>query len=53
MTAVHSHSMSQKVRKRAELALNDDFLRKAVRFTTERLRNGKQVASTQHGNWEE
>ncbi|MDQ0493456.1 LutB/LldF family L-lactate oxidation iron-sulfur protein [Paenibacillus brasilensis] len=53
MTAVHSHSMSQKVRKRADLALNDDFLRKAVRFTTERLRNGKQVASTQHGNWEE
>ncbi|MGM1020298.1 MAG: LutB/LldF family L-lactate oxidation iron-sulfur protein [Bacillota bacterium] len=53
MTAVHSHSMSQKVKKRAELALNDDFLRNAVRFTTERLRNGKQAASEQHGNWEE
>ncbi|MGW9531051.1 LutB/LldF family L-lactate oxidation iron-sulfur protein [Paenibacillus terrae] len=53
MTAVHSHSMSQKVKKRAELALNDDFLRNAVRFTTERLRNGKQAASAQHGNWEE
>lgn len=53
MTAVHSHSMNQKVKKRAELALNDDFLRNAVRFTTERLRNGKRVASEQHGNWEE
>ncbi|WP_342417677.1 LutB/LldF family L-lactate oxidation iron-sulfur protein [Paenibacillus sp. FSL R10-2782] len=53
MTAVHSHSMSEKVKKRAELALNDDFLRNAVRFTTERLRNGKQAASEQHGNWEE
>ncbi|KJK28247.1 amino acid dehydrogenase [Paenibacillus polymyxa] len=45
--------MNQKVKKRAELALNDDFLRNAVRFTTERLRNGKRVASEQHGNWEE
>lgn len=53
MTAVHSHSMNQKVKKRAELALNDDFLRNAVRFTTERLRNGKRVALEQHGNWEE
>ncbi|WP_328802569.1 LutB/LldF family L-lactate oxidation iron-sulfur protein [Paenibacillus sp. LX16] len=53
MTVVHSHSMNQKVKKRAELALNDDFLRNAVRFTTERLRNGKRVASEQHGNWEE
>ncbi|ODB66354.1 LutB/LldF family L-lactate oxidation iron-sulfur protein [Paenibacillus polymyxa] len=53
MTAVHSHSMNQKVKKCAELALNDDFLRNAVRFTTERLRNGKRVASEQHGNWEE
>ncbi|WP_090735188.1 LutB/LldF family L-lactate oxidation iron-sulfur protein [Paenibacillus sp. Mc5Re-14] len=53
MTAVHTHSMKQKVKERAELALNDDFLRNAVRFTTERLRNGKRVASEQHGNWEE
>ncbi|MGG4220236.1 LutB/LldF family L-lactate oxidation iron-sulfur protein [Paenibacillus jamilae] len=53
MTAVHTHTMNQKVKKRAELALNDDFLRNAVRFTTERLRNGKRIASEQHGNWEE
>ncbi|MFD0958519.1 LutB/LldF family L-lactate oxidation iron-sulfur protein [Paenibacillus chungangensis] len=41
------------VKARAEVALNDDFLRKAVRFTTERLRGGKKRASEEHGNWEE
>ncbi|TJY41534.1 iron-sulfur cluster-binding protein [Cohnella pontilimi] len=41
------------VKERAELALNDDFLRKAVKFTTERLRIGKMNAAEQHGNWEE
>ncbi|UVI28000.1 LutB/LldF family L-lactate oxidation iron-sulfur protein [Paenibacillus spongiae] len=41
------------VKERADLALNDDFLRKAVRFTTERLRNGKKKASEDHGNWDE
>lgn len=41
------------VKERAELALNDEFLRKAVKFTTERLRNGKKLASMEHGNWEE
>ncbi|RCW45553.1 LutB/LldF family L-lactate oxidation iron-sulfur protein [Paenibacillus prosopidis] len=41
------------VKARAELALNDEFLRKAVRFTTERLRNGKKKASEEHGNWDE
>ncbi|WP_028610250.1 LutB/LldF family L-lactate oxidation iron-sulfur protein [Paenibacillus harenae] len=41
------------VKARAELALNDEFLRKAVRFTTERLRGGKKKASEEHGNWEE
>ena len=35
------------------MALNNEFLRKAVRFTTERLRDGKQKASEEHGNWEE
>lgn len=37
--------MATDVKTRAELALNDEFLRKAVRFTTERLRNGKRSAS--------
>ncbi|MCA0754727.1 iron-sulfur cluster-binding protein [Paenibacillus sp. N4] len=41
------------VKARADLALNDEFLRKAVRFTTERLRNGKKKATAEHGNWEE
>ncbi|THF72861.1 LutB/LldF family L-lactate oxidation iron-sulfur protein [Cohnella fermenti] len=40
------------VKGRAELALNDEFLRKAVKFTTERLRNGKKNAASEHGNWE-
>lgn len=41
------------VRERAEIALHDEFLRKAVRFTTERLRGGKKQASEEHGRWEE
>ncbi|MFC5701127.1 LutB/LldF family L-lactate oxidation iron-sulfur protein [Cohnella faecalis] len=41
------------VKERSELALNDEFLRKAVKFTTERLRNGKKNASEEHGNWDE
>lgn len=51
--------MSQKeaagktVKERADQALNDEFLRKAVMFTTERLRNGKLKAAEEHGNWEE
>ena len=45
--------MDETVKSRAGLALNDDFLRKAVKFTTERLRNGKKAASEEHGNWEE
>lgn len=41
------------VKERAQVALNDEFLRNAVKFTTERLRSGKKVASAEHGNWEE
>lgn len=41
------------VKERAGLALNDEFLRKAVKFTTERLRTGKKHAAADHGNWEE
>jgi L-lactate dehydrogenase complex protein LldF len=41
------------VKERADLALNDEFLRKAVKFTTERLRIGKLNAAEQHGNWDE
>lgn len=41
------------VKERAGLALNNDFLRKAVRFTTERLRDGKKKAAEDHGHWEQ
>ncbi|MBD2845627.1 iron-sulfur cluster-binding protein [Paenibacillus sp. IB182496] len=41
------------VKARADLALNDEFLRKAVKFTTERLRLGKKNASEEHGNWDD
>ncbi|GIP39470.1 iron-sulfur cluster-binding protein [Paenibacillus sp. J31TS4] len=41
------------VKARADLALNDEFLRKAVRFTTERLRRGKKEAAEEQGSWEE
>jgi L-lactate dehydrogenase complex protein LldF len=38
---------------RITLALRDDFLRKAVRFTADRLRNGKQRTTEAFGRWEE
>lgn len=41
------------VQERAHLALNNEFLRKAVRFTTDKLRTGKQLAAEDQGNWEE
>jgi L-lactate dehydrogenase complex protein LldF len=41
------------VKSRAEIALNNDFLRKAVPFTTERLKDGKLKATETLGNWEE
>ncbi|QJC50979.1 iron-sulfur cluster-binding protein [Paenibacillus albicereus] len=41
------------VRERAGLALNNEFLRQAVKFTTERLRSGKKAASEAHGHWDE
>lgn len=44
--------MSQ-VKERVDLALNDEFLSKAVRFTTERLKNGKLSAAETLGNWEQ
>lgn len=51
------HSTVQKtldsVKGRAELALNNEFLRRAVKFTTERLKSGKLAAAEEHGNWEE
>ncbi len=41
------------VKERAKVDLNNEFLRKAVKFTTERLKNGKLQATEELGNWEE
>ncbi|WP_312108948.1 LutB/LldF family L-lactate oxidation iron-sulfur protein [Brevibacillus reuszeri] len=38
---------------RAKRALDDEFLRNAVKYTTERLRDGKKNASAEQGYWEE
>jgi L-lactate dehydrogenase complex protein LldF len=38
---------------RARVALASDFLRRAVRFTADRLRNAKQSGTEALGNWEE
>ncbi|MEC0231966.1 LutB/LldF family L-lactate oxidation iron-sulfur protein [Paenibacillus alba] len=48
-----TNSAASSVKERADLALNDEFLRNAVRFTTERLRGGKKKAADEHGNWDE
>lgn len=50
MSTSETNKMS--VNQRSRLALNNDFLRSAVRFTTERLRSGKLQASADHGNWD-
>jgi L-lactate dehydrogenase complex protein LldF len=41
------------VKERSDLALNNEFLQKAVKFTTERLKGGKIKATDELGNWEE
>lgn len=41
------------VKERAKYALQDDFLRNAVKYTTSKLKQGKLKATAEHGNWEE
>jgi L-lactate dehydrogenase complex protein LldF len=41
------------VKERAKVALNNQFLRNAVKYTTEKLRNGKLSATDEQGNWEQ
>ncbi|HZG86100.1 LutB/LldF family L-lactate oxidation iron-sulfur protein [Paenibacillus sp.] len=53
MSSVNHGSGLATVKERAGVALNDEFLRNAVKFTTERLRNGKKTASAEHGNWDD
>ncbi|GAA3405624.1 LutB/LldF family L-lactate oxidation iron-sulfur protein [Paenibacillus hodogayensis] len=40
------------LKKRTELALGDEFLRKAVAFTTDKLKTGKLKAADDFGDWE-
>jgi L-lactate dehydrogenase complex protein LldF len=40
------------IKERARIALNDEFLRNAVKFTTEKLRTQKQLAADELGDWE-
>lgn len=39
--------------RRTEIALKDEFLRKAVAFTTDKLRTGRLNAMDEFGNWED
>ena len=48
-----THQQPKTLKKRADIALHDDFLRKAVRFTTDRLRGRKEESSGALGDWEE
>ncbi|GEN36702.1 LutB/LldF family L-lactate oxidation iron-sulfur protein [Aneurinibacillus danicus] len=41
------------IKERARISLNDEFLRNAVKYTTEKLRTSKKLASDELGNWEE
>lgn len=41
------------VKERAQVALNNQFLRNAVKYTTEKLRTGRKTAAEEQGNWEE
>jgi L-lactate dehydrogenase complex protein LldF len=41
------------LKQRTEEALADDFLRKAVAFTTDKLKAGKASATSDFGSWEE
>ncbi|MDQ0189106.1 iron-sulfur cluster-binding protein [Alicyclobacillus cycloheptanicus] len=45
--------MTLDVLERARAALEDDFLRAAVRFTADRLRTKKQAATASLGRWED
>jgi L-lactate dehydrogenase complex protein LldF len=54
--ATHDHAREHSapdLAERASLALANDFLRRAVRFTADRLRNAKQSGTEALGNWEE
>ncbi|MGZ4031050.1 MAG: LutB/LldF family L-lactate oxidation iron-sulfur protein [Tumebacillaceae bacterium] len=45
-------TVSKKISERAIVALNNAFLRNAVKFTTEKLRTQKRAATEELGNWD-
>ena len=47
------HATELDLRERAQLALDNQFLRKAVRFTVDRLRNGKAASALALGDFEQ
>jgi L-lactate dehydrogenase complex protein LldF len=47
-----SKTATKSISKRAKVALNNEFLRNAVKFTTEKLRTQKRAAADALGNWE-
>ena len=52
--SVHPNPLKDKsLKQRANEALGDDFLRKAVAFTTDRLRGRKGESTEKLGDWEE
>lgn len=50
---IRRHTGPVTVRERADEALGNDFLRQAVRFTTDRLRSGRLQAADEQGSWEQ
>lgn len=52
MTQSQQGAHATTVINRAENAMQDEFLRTAVRFTTDRLRNKKQAVTETFGQWE-
>jgi L-lactate dehydrogenase complex protein LldF len=44
---------NESLKDRVHASLGDEFLRKAVRFTVERLRKGKALSASKLGRWEE
>jgi len=50
---VSDETTAATLRERASQALSDDFLRQAVKFTTDRLRGKKRESTEAFGRWEE
>lgn len=47
------HETDLSLKQRSQQALQDPFLRKAIRFTTDRLQTKKQESTEAFGNWED